>query len=802
MESLLQDVRYALRGIRNAKLFAGAVAATIGLGLGVLASAFAFANAYVLKPIDLPNPHQLYSLSWDTAGERGRGFTLDEVETMRTATPAFSDLIASKAVTAMQDGIALPGQLVTANYFNLLGAAAVRGRTLIPEDAERPGERAVVVLSDAGWRSRFGGDPEIVGKDIDLGRFRYKVVGVMPASFALRGAEGIVFWAPLTMARNFPIENSWTPFSASGQWLFVMGRLRPDATEAGARAWLDAWVRQRYPAGTADAPVAVRLESQATRLPVTPATTALFSLIVGAFGLVLLVACANVANMMLARGLSRQREIAVRLSLGAGRARIVTQLVIESLVLAGPAAAFGYALTLLSARAFPALVLGTIPSNIPAPEALLAPLDPDARVLACLFIAAVVAAILFGLSPALQMARTNLAHASKGEFGNDIRVSTLRSTLVVAQIAACALFLACATGLILQAMRMANPQTGLSFEQVSDVRVAPELRVAVIDRLRLDPAVDRVAVAWRPPLYGPLRTMRVLGSTGAEASVGFTVVSPEYFETFGIRVLRGRGFSEAEARDGAGVAMVDEGTAGRLWPGLDALGQTLDVIPPATPQRRPVQTRVRIVGITADVVNGSVINTVETGCVYFPTTAGAAGGASILVRAKSELASLRSVVMAAVNGVRIDAPFEVYPIREAVGIQLWAFEAFSAAASLLGLVGLLLAFSGTYSVVGYLVTQRTREFGIRMALGATVGRIIAGVMQESLRVSAAGIAIGTVLALGAATFAGSVLPSLPVYNVAPFLIGATVVLLATAAAAYVPSRRAARIDPSRALQSL
>ena len=295
MESLFQDVKYALRAIRNAPLFAAGVAGTIGLGLGILCSAFTIVNAYLLKPIDLPNPHQLYALSWDTATRMRHGFRLADVEALTSSNPVLSDVLAGAGVTVMQDGAAVPGQIVSANYFSLLGAAALGGRILLPEDAARPGERAVVVLSHAGWQSRFGADPEIVGKEVALGRLRYRVVGVMPSGFVLPGNESVVFWAPLTMARDFAIPDPWTVPDASS--MFVIGRLRDEATAAQTRAWFDTWVRQRFPAGTDAAPVAVRVESRATRIPVTRTTATLFSLIVLAFGLVLLVACANVASI-------------------------------------------------------------------------------------------------------------------------------------------------------------------------------------------------------------------------------------------------------------------------------------------------------------------------------------------------------------------------------------------------------------------------------------------------------------------------------------------------------------------------
>ena len=339
IESLTQDVRYALRGIRRSPLFGMSVAGTIGLGLGVLCSAFTIVNAYLLKPIDLPSPHELYALSWDTPGERRHGFRLVDFEAARTDNPMFSDLAAGAGVTVMHDAIPLAGQIVSGNYFELLGARPLLGRTILPDDVTAPGARAVVVLSHDAWQSRFGANPGIVGTQVTLGQQRFEVVGVVRPEFVLPGDETVAFWAPLTMAGAFAIADPWRqPHIAS---LGIVGRLRGGATEQQARSWFDAWLRQRFPPTSDASPIAVRVESRATRIPLNDGTLTIVTLTVAAFGLVLLVACANVINMMLARTLSRQRELTVRLALGASRGRVLRQLTIESLVLAVPAAMLG-----------------------------------------------------------------------------------------------------------------------------------------------------------------------------------------------------------------------------------------------------------------------------------------------------------------------------------------------------------------------------------------------------------------------------------------------------------------------------
>jgi predicted permease len=800
LESLIHDVLYAVRGIRRSPLFAASVAGTIGLGLGILCSAFTIVNAYLLKPIDLPNPRQLYALSWDSAGTRYHEFRLADFTAMSDANPVFSGIAADDRAVVMDGEIPINGLLVTGNYFHVLGARAVIGRLLLPDDAAAPGARAVVVLSHDAWRSRYGADPAIVGKEIALGRHRFHVVGVAQPGSSLPGDETVSFWAPLTMARAFGTADPWSDTEADS--LSVIGRLRPDTTESQARAWFDAWVRQRFPPGSDAAALRAHVDSRSTRIPRNPTTLTLFSLIVAAFALVLLVACANVTNMMLARGIERQREIAVRLSLGASRARVVRQLVLESLVLAVPAAAVGLGLTLVTARVFPLVVLGTLPDGwSPSVTSFLAPLDPDVRVLGLLFVSAVISAVLVGLNPAVQVTRASLAQVARGAVGPDVRVSRLRTGLVALQVAACVLFLVGATGLIDESRRLANPYTGLEYEGVLDVRVAEGIRADVAARLASDPSVQRVAAAWRPPLAGSLRTLRVVpaGNT-VEHEAGFAAVSSEYFDLFGIGV-RGRAFSGDEADQNAAVVVVSDATARRFWPGQNPIGQTLDILPSNDRERRPTQTRVRVVGVAEDVVSGIMIDGVDTTCVYFPTSFAMSGEMSILVRARTNAAAVMRSVSAAVKAVQPDATFRTYWMREMLGLQVWAFQAFSAAAALLGSVGLLLAFSGTYAVVAFLVTQRTREFGIRMALGATVRRIVASVLYDALRIAAVGAGAGLLAAAALARASDAVIETMPAFGPRPYVIAAAIVAVATIVAALVPSLRTSRIDPAAALRA-
>jgi predicted permease len=551
--------------------------------------------------------------------------------------------------------------------------------------------------------------------------------------------------------------------------------------------------------------VAVYVDSLATRIRLDGVTLTLFVFIMSAFGLVLLVASANVTNLMLARALARQPEIAVRLALGASRWRVARQLIVESLVLAVPAAAAGLALIIVTARVFPAVISATVPVSEAPLDNILVPLDPDWRVMAFLAAAAVLSSILIALAPAGRLAGVRLVHASRGEASSDARGSRLRSGLVAMQIGACALFLVGAVGLLDASSRLANPKPNLSYERVSLIGINPKVRAAVATRLASAAVVEQVAVTWKPPLLaGALPTTRMTASaTNIAQNIGYTGVSPEYFTLFDIQIVRGRSFTPAEAAAGAAVVVVSEATAASLWPGLDPLGQTLDLAERAEGRvdRRLPRGRVQVIGVTEDVASGSIFDGIDASCIYFPTDMQPLTNMSLLVRTRTDdVEALQSAVTTAVKEVAQETPFEVLPMRTMVGFAVWMFQGFSVAASLLSVVGLLFAYSGTHAVVSFLVAQRTREFGVRMALGASAWRIVRGMLVETSRTASIGLVAGLAAAAGLIRLFSSVAVVLD-FGARPFVVGAAIVLAATVVAALAPLRNAARIDPAQALRT-
>ena len=657
-----------------------------------------------------------------------------------------------------------------------------------------------MVLSDTAWRSHFQADPAIVGKEIVLSGSRLVVLGVTRAGATLPGDESVAFWAPLAMRAAFGAPD---PATAGGRSLFVVGRRRPDVAADQVRAWFDAWVRQRFPVGSELAPIRTRADSLGTRIPLTRVTLTLFGLLTSTFGLVLLIACANVTNMLLARGLSRQRELGVRVSLGASRWRVVRQLMIESCVVALPATAIALLCTFATAWTVPRIVTTTFPAGAEIVSQMLAPFEPDLRVVAFVMAAGFLAALLVGVSPALQLTRASLVNAMRGELGANARVSRVRNAFVMVQIATCVLFFVAATALVVESRRMASDETGLDYERALIVSAPADLRLALVAELAARADVEAVTAVWRPPLISPMSQLRVAPAPGGlQQSAGFMVVSPEYFSTMGVQLRRGRNFSLAEAQQHAAVIVVSEATARLFWPQQDALGQKLDIAPaPDSARRQPAATQVTVIGVAEDVVNGTLLDGMARTSLYFPTTAASPDVKQLLVRTRGDAAVAAGRIRAGLSAAHPMTSFAVEPLRLHAAVQVWSFRALSMTSGIPAVIGLLLAFAGVYGVVAFVMTQRTREFGIRMALGASAADIMRSVVGDTVRTALVAAALGAIATVALIRGAGVLLGVAPSIDLSIYAAGVAVVVLAAAAAALVPAMRAIHLNPSIALRA-
>ena len=788
LESLMQDVRYAMRGFVHSPAFVLTVVGTIGLALGLNTALFTIFNAYVLRPFAVHDPYSLYQFTWITKRGEMHGFNAKEFEGFRRDNPAFVDALLYQFLITRTDGKQMVGQIISDNAFTMLGTQAAMGRTLLP------GDDHTLVLSDLAWRGKFGADDNVLGKKLDILGGSYEIVGVARPEFTGLREAPPDFWIPLI-----------TTGPQAAEVGRVVGRLKPGTTPEQAKAALAVWSRQK----TADLPEAqrargVHFESAATSIRINePGFLPMIAPIVVAFGLVLLIACANVANIMLARAMARQREIGVRLSLGAGRVRLIRQLLTESLLLSLPAAFAGVAVSAATIQSTHYLLLRTAPPTwmqIFRPI----PLEPDFRVYLFVFAAAVVSTVLFGLAPAIQATRSGLMYATRGDFSSDIRPSRLRNVLVVGQVTVCVLLLTCSGILLRTGLKMQASDVRMVTRGVLDIQFNDGMNAKVADRLKQEPWVESVAAAWRLPLTGPLRTVPVvLDAHGAMKSVGYNFVAPEYFDVFRIPLVRGRKFTVEESSSEAPVAIVSEATAARLWPGQNALGQALHMDPNAKPEpwnKRPTYRVATVVGVVKDVISGWVMEGVDPTCAYFPTGPRGPKNVSLLVRVKVDEEVARRALDASMSGFPNSGASVVIPMDEALAMQIYPFRASAWVASALGGLALALSLSGIYGVLSYLVSQRTKEIGIRMALGASTTAVIRIVLSQSMRLAVIGIVIGATLALGVSNFFASQLHGVNTFDVLAYGGSIGVALMAALAAAYVPSRRAAGVDPVTALR--
>ena len=745
LETAWRDVRYALRGMRRAPVFASTVILTIALGIGVNTAAFTIFNAYLLRPIPVDDPYSLYTFTWTDRTGRGHWFTWQEYENLGRQTSVFSSAFAARNVVTRINGRLAFGELVTRNYFQVVGVGAARGRTLTQGDGtSEPGAPPLVVLSHTGWTALFGGDPAIVGTQVRIGGVPLEVIGITPAGFTGLGERPCDFWAPLSVdAALTEGPNLFAP-PHPGR-LGIAGRLRVDLAEGAARSALALWAagttagRPEGEQATGAGPV-----SQATRMPMPIEMLAVVLPLAAAFGLVLLIACANVTNMMLTRAMSRHREIGVRLSLGASRARLVQQLMIESLVLAVPAAAAGFVVAYSTIHLGVRLLFATMPAGLADVARHVASLEPDVRVFAFSVAAGLSSAVLFGLAPALQATRISVARAFAGELVLHLHPTRLRGALVVAQVAASVLLLICGGILIRSTARLANMQTGVNARGVLYLQIREKSRAQILAALETSPIVQRIAATSPPvPFYGRPPGTSVTSSGRPETlQASYRSVSPNYFAILDVPLKEGRTFSRAEAASGGSVWIVSETAARRLWPGRSAVGQLLRLH--ATHQRsqggQPVSpVVVEIVGTVGDVATGYSNYEASRTTVYLPTSEQRPGN-ELLVRVGGNVDAARELeaVLITMDGRAVERldrledfeAFRAYPFR----VAYWMSSA-------IGGLALLLTLSGVYGVLSCLVSMRLKEIGIRMALGDTARGTAITVLVQSMRLSAIGIAV-------------------------------------------------------------
>jgi predicted permease len=794
------DISYAFRSLRKSPLSSLTIVITVGLGLGMVAAVFTFLNVFLFRADNVPNIHEMFGVERPRTAE-GELVPLSRpvYEALRRETSVFTDVFAMVPETDSRvNGRTMSGSLVTGNFFEVLGVGAAQGRVLTPADDDQ--RQPVVVLSDRGWETHFANDPAVLSRSLLINGIRYDIVGVMP-----RGFRGLIvgtpdYWAPLPL-----IEQLQPAIAAAKKEIDVniIGRLKPGVSREVAQEQLIAWDARRNERTAEPRSAGITLVPRRGTIPQPMEAVIIFTPLFASFGLILLIGCANVASLLLARAVSRQKEVGVRLSLGASRGQIVRQLLVESVILALAAAVVGYGVSRLILETTIRAVITTMPPDI-GDVRLLVP-EGDWRVGVFLAVAAVMASAMFGLAPALQATRIELVRTMRGEVMPDARPGRTRNVLIGIQVAASALLLISCAVFLRSALASSTVDSGLRTSDTAIVPVGNEgLRQQVVDAVTRDPLVAAVAAAFPDPVFGSRPA--VAASEQSKSPAAYKHVSAEYFSVLGIDIIRGRTFTGAETSADAGVAIVAESFARLMWPDGDALGQGLRLDRnPAEPPREskvaPLTGSFTIVGVARD-VPGFAFGEGEPTTVYVPITSSHAE-TTLAVRVKGDPERARSELLERLTAVDPNIE-QVVTLRTIARMATYFLQIAFWLTLVLGGLALTLTLSGVFSVMSYLVEQRTKEIGVRMALGASARDVARLVLGQTAGPVGIGLVVGAALALATGILLltnlepiGQIVRLLdPIAYVASLVI----IVMACALAAWVPTMKAAHIDPMKSLR--
>ena len=828
-ETLLKDIQYALRWMRRSPGFSAVAILSLGLGVGVNTAMFSLVDSLLFRPLPVASPDTLVDIFTSSGdGDEFATSSYQDFLDVKAQNTVFSDMLGYSPMMAPlslgdRSRISL-GQVVTSNHFAMLGVQPFLGRLLVPADDE-PGSPRVVVIAHRMWQREFGSDPAIVGKSITLRGQAYAIAGVAPASFT-----GVVplltpeLWLPVQFVDevepagindSVPSPVGSTTLERRGmRWLFVKGRLKPGVTAAQAHANVALIGRQleaANPQTNKDRRMAA-MPTEEVRLLVPQAGGILSAGAAGLMtivGLVLLIACANVAGMLLARASARRREISVRLAIGASRGRLIQQLLVE-----------GALLGMLGAVAAVTLAWGLLQAlqgvKLPLPVDVALDLRIDARVLTFSVLIASITGILAGLLPALKASSPSLVgdlrgEAPAGKVGR--RRFALRDVLVVSQVAFTAVLLVVAALLLRSLGASQRADVGFDLRGLAAiafdtdmVRYTPERGVAfwseALARVRALPGVQSAGVVT-PTLPFTFNfnqaEIRVDARTYGEGQRGEIIenvsVSPGYLQTLGVPVLDGRGVDETDLPGTPDVAVINETMARKYWPNESAVGHTFQTI-------NPTRSRTfRIIGVARDHKRHGVLEAASP-FIYYADAQRPTRYKFVLARTSGNddtlLADMRRELLAMEPGLVFMASATM---EQNMGVSLMPARVGAILASAFGGLGTLLAGIGLYGVIAFSVARRTREIGLRMALGARPGMVLSMVMRQGFTIVAIGLVAGGLLAGAAASALRGVLYGITPFDPLAWGLALSAMLAAAALANFVPARRAMRVDPMSALRT-
>jgi macrolide transport system ATP-binding/permease protein len=824
-ETFLADVRYALRWLRRSPGFTAIAILSFAIGIGFNTTLFTLVDALLFRPLPVAAPDRLVDV-YTTGGDGDEYATSSYPDFLdfKAQNDVFSDMLGySLSLDAVKLGdrsrLAL-GETVTGNYFQLLGVTAPLGRTLVPDD-DKTGATRVAVISYRNWRRDFGGSPAAIGQSIRIHGEPYTIVGVAPANFT--GMVPLVapeVWTPIAyvddvepggIISNVPSPTGNTRLERRGmRWMFVKGRLKPGVTSAQAAANLrliGKRLQTSYVQTNTGREVAALATNQVHIHPV--ADRALLPIAIGLMvvvGLVLLIACANVASMLLARASGRQREIGIRLAIGASRRRLVQQMLSESAVIAAIGAAAGVLLAW-------ALTRIAVSIQLPIPIPLSFALRIDSRVLLFTTGVTILAAIVAGLAPALKATRPNLVSELKGDASGTSAAGrrwTLRDGLVVAQIAVTTVLLVAAALLTRSLLSAQQIDVGfrtaglavLSTEMTMigyDDRRATEFYDRALARVRALPGVESAALAERLPFSINYNRNNIFlpdrhGPDDKGLVIDVARVSGEYFPTLGVAILQGRNFTSVDTPQSPRVAIVNETMARKYWPNQNVIGKRLRVRALDGPEYE-------IVGVSAN-YKVSTVGEAATPYIHYAVSQQPNAGEQILARTRGDAGALLSAMRREMLALEPNVLFldnQTMDAQAAATLLPAKFGAIGVGA--VGVAGMLLACIGLYGVIAYAVARRTREIGIRIALGARPAAVVGLVLRQGLGTALAGVAVGAVLAVGAAKAMAGALYGVSFIDPVAWTSSIALLVIVSALANVVPARRASVVDPTLALRS-
>jgi putative ABC transport system permease protein len=827
-DEMFQDLRFGLRMLLARPGFTAVAVFCLALGIGANTAIFGLVNAVFFRPLPVAEADRLVNI-YRTYDEP---ISYPDFSVMRDSNDVFSGLV---VYTGIQVGFGngarsevVSGQLVSGNYFDVLGIKPLLGRSFLPEEDRTPGTHPVVIISYNFWQSRFESDPGVIGRRIVLNNHSFTCIGVMPAEFdGWRAPLKINLWLPVMMhkevMRGGPITFDDLLTDRHFPFFGIVGRLKPGVSAEQARATLEVLNRQielanpppadqpRNPRGDQSIslvkfkggfPDGIRQQSE------TPSQ--LLSAIVIT---ILLIACANVANLLLARASVRRKEIAVRLALGASRMRLIRQLLTESVLLALLGAGAG----LVIAYWINQLLMAFKPP-FPPPHTFSLDLYLDARTVGFALLLALITSALFGLAPALQASKPDMVTALKDETGAEGRRQrrfNLREALVIAQVAL-SLVLLIGAGLFIRSLRYAQG-IDLGFDPDKVLQVSVHLNLQgykepqgrefyrqMIERLERLSGVESVSVTNLQPLgFMGIGPSIQLGDREIPAddrpAAGYFAVGQRFFETIGTPLLRGRDFTAKDSANSPPVAIINEELVRRLWPEIkdvgEALGKRVRLM-----NLKPANCEV--IGIAKNSKNSGFIplDGPPPPSIYRLFAQDYSPLATLVLRTSGDPRELIPQVRREVTALDENLPIDLQPLSENLRLVLWPARTGAIILGIFGLLGLMLAAIGIYGVMSYLVAQRTREIGVRMALGAQAGDVLRLVVREGLRLALIGAGVGLALAFALARLIRGLLYGVGTTDPATFAAVASFLIIVALAACYLPARRATRVDPLAALR--